>query len=175
VIKEERAAGGVPDILPLQRLKDMIRYRKINAVKSTISDRFGQSLLLDKFEERDIVRAIRSLITQADSKIVREAVKRKKIVDAAWKTVLAARTGMSKIEKDILYYRKRMKADPANVVSYQKIIAGDTKRLETLKASEKHRIAEWNKYVDMKPSATALSLEAERERYEELLKSLNFR
>lgn len=174
-IKEERAAGGVPDILPLQRLKDMIRYRKINKVKSTISDRFGQSLLLDKFEERYIARSIRALITQADSRIVREAVKRKKIVDSAWKKVLAARTGISKIEKDILYYRKRMKADPANVISYQKIITSDTKRLEMLKASEKRRITEWNKYIDMKPSATTVSLEAERERYEDLLKSMNFR
>lgn len=174
-IKEERAAGGVPDIFPLQRLKDMIRYRKINAVKSTISDRFGQSLLLDKFEERYIVRAIKSLVAQADSRIAREIIKRKKIVDAAWKKVLATRTGISKIEKDILYYRKRMKADPANVIAYQKIITSDTKRLKTLKASEQRRIIEWNKNIDMKPSATTISLEAERERYEDLLGSLNFR
>lgn len=173
-IKEERAIKAMPDIVPLQRLKEMLRYRKIDPVKSTISDRFGKSLLLDKFEEQDIIRSIRSLITQADSRIAREAVKRKKLIEGAWKDVLGVRKGISKIEKDILYYRKRMKADPAHAVEYQKIITGDTKRLKTLKASEQRRIDEWNKYVEMKPSTATLSLESEKERYNALLDSFKF-
>lgn len=174
-IKAERAAGGVPDILPLQRLKDMIRYRKINAVKSTISDRFGQSLLLDMFEERYIVQGIRSLITQAKGRIVREAAKRSKLITSAWKDVLGVRKGIVALEKDIPRYTARILSDPANAVSYRRIIARDISRIAVLKASEKRSVATWQRYKDMKPSATTISLESEKERYEYLLKSLNFR
>lgn len=175
VIQEVRKAGGVPDVVGLQRLKDMIRYRKTNAVKSTISDRFGQSLLLDKFEERDVIRAMKALITRTDARLLREAGKRKKLVDAAWKEVTITRKGIAKLDKDILYYRKRMKTDPVNAVSYMKIIKADEKRLKTLKTAEQRRIVEWDNYKAMKPSCTTISLEAEKERYADLLNSFDFR
>jgi len=173
-IKEERARKAVPDVIPLERLKGMLRYRKLEPDKSIIVDRFGKSLLLDKFEERDILRSVKALITQTDGKIVRETLKRKKIIDSAWKDVLATRKGISKMEKDILYYQKRMKADPANIVSYRNFIAQDKRLIETAKAQESRQVMEWNRLSDMAPSAATQTLEAERMKYKSLLDNFKF-
>lgn len=78
VIKDERKMKAVSTIIPLERLKKMLKYRKIGKDKSIIADRFGKSLLLDKFEERDIIRSIKALIVQTDTRIAREVAKRKK-------------------------------------------------------------------------------------------------
>lgn len=173
-IKEERVRRAAPDIIPLDRLKGMIRYRKLEPDKSMIVDRFGKSLMLDKFEERDIIRAVKSLITQADSRLAREASKRKKIIGDAWKEVLAIRKGISKMEKDILYYQKRMKADPANAATYQKLMEQDKRLIMDAKIQESQQIMIWDKLIDVKPSATAQALEAEKERYQALLDGFNF-
>ena len=173
-IKEERARRAVPDVLLLERLKKMLRYRKINPDKSMIADRFGKSLLLDRFEERSIIRSIKSLIAQNNSRIAREAVKRKKLIDAAWKTVLDARKGISTMEKDILYYRKKIIAHPPRAAEYQKVIAQGKVRIATLKTHEARQIEEWNRRINLPPSPTTISLEAEKERYEALLTRLKF-
>jgi len=173
-IKEERAHKAVPDIIPLERLKGMLRYRKLEPDKSMIVDRFGKSLMLDKFEERDIIRAVKALITQTDGKLVRETLKRKKIIDSAWKDVLATRKGIAKMEKDILHYQKRMKADPTNAASYLKFIAQDKRLIETAKAQESRQVMEWNRLSDMKPSAATQTLEAEKKRYEHMLDNFKF-
>jgi len=174
-IKTLRTEKAVPDIVPLEHLKTLLRYRKIDPDKSIIADRFGKSLLLDKFEERDITNAIKSLITQTDGRITREAAKRTKLISDSWKEVLTARKGIVKLEKDVVYYRKRMAADPANAVEYQKIITADTKRINTLKTAEQRRIDKWNQNVNLKPSATTTSLEAEKERYEEMISGFDFK
>lgn len=173
-IKEERTTKTVPTIIPLERLKSMLRYRRIDPDKSIIIDRFGKSVLLDKFEERNIVRAIRLLISQTEGKITRETAKRIKAIDLAWKDVIATRKGISKREKDILYYKKRMKADPANTLSYQKFIEQDKKLITLERTQEAKQIETWNRYVDMEPSAIIESLESEKERYQYLLGSFKF-
>jgi len=173
-IKEERARRAVPDVVPLERLKTALRYRKIDPDKSMIIDRFGKSLMLDKFDERNIIRSVRALITQTDARIAREATKRKKTIDGAWKKVLATRKGITRMEKDILYYQKRMKADPANTVSYQKYIAADKRLIETAKRQEARQIKEWDRMIDMKPSPATVSLEAEKERYQAMIDNFKF-
>lgn len=173
-IKTERARRAVPDVVPLERLKTMIRYRKIDPDKSIIIDRFGKSLMLDKFDERNIIRSIKALIIQTESRIAREAMKRKKTIEAAWKEVLSTRKGIARMEKDILYYRKRMQSDPANTASYQKYIAQDKRLITTAKAQETRQIVEWNRYIDMKPSSTTTMLESEKERYQYMLDNFNF-
>ena len=174
-IRDERKTRAVPDVIRLERLKTMLRYRKIDPVKSTISDRFGKSLLLDQFEERDIIRAIKSLIAQADGKIAREVSKQKKKLEAAWNKVIATRKGIAKMEKDIVYYQKRMKSDPANVASYQKFIATDKRLITTATEQESRQIEAWNRVVDMKPAATIQMLESEKERYRGLLDGFDFK
>jgi len=114
------------------------------------------------------------LITQTDSKLVLETLKRKKIIDSAWKDVLTTRKGIAKMEKDILYYQKRMKADPANIVSYHKYIARDTRLIETAKAQESRQILEWNRLSDMESSATTRMLKEEKKRYEHMLDNFRF-
>lgn len=94
VIKGERKMKAAPTIIPFEHLKKMLRYRKIDKDKSIITDRFGKSLLLDKFEERDIIRSIKALITQTDTRIAREAAKRKKT---------SATTTMLEAEKERYY------------------------------------------------------------------------
>ena len=173
-IKEERRMRAVPDVVPLQRLKSTLRYRKIDPVKSTISDRYGKSMLLDKFEERDIIRSIKALISQTKSQIAREALKRKKIIDASWKDVLATRKGITKMERDILYYQKRMKAVPANIESYQRLIAQNNRLILAAKTQEARQIEKWNHCVDMPPSAITIGLEAQNIRYQELIDSFKF-
>lgn len=173
-IKDERAMRAVPNVVPLERLKKMLRYRKIDPDKSVIIDRFGKSLMLDKFEERDILRSIKALISQADSRIARETLKRKKLIDTAWKEVLATRKGIAAMEKDILHYQKKIISYPARAAEYQKAIAQGKVRITSAKAQEARHIHGWNKLIDMKPSATIQALEAEKERYETLLDGFKF-
>ena len=175
VIHEERRTKTVPDIIPLKRLKDMIRYRRIDPDKSVIIDRFGKSLMLDKFEERDIIKAVKALIAQADGKIAREAAKRKKRIDVAWNDVLSARKGISKLETDIIYYKKKILSSPAKAVEYNLVIAKDKKRIVSLNALERHNVEKWNDLVKAKPSATTTMLESEKTRYQELLDGFDFK
>jgi len=102
---------------------------------------------------------------------VLETLKRKKIIDSAWKDVLTTRKGIAKMEKDIVYYKKRIKADPANIVSYHKYIARDTRLIETAKAQESRQILEWNRLSDMESSRM---LKEEKKRYEHMLDNFRF-
>lgn len=174
VIKNMRAEGGIPIVFPRQQLKDMIRYRKVNMVKSTISDKHGQALLLDKFEEKHLVDGTKSLIAQADSRLLRETARQAKVVAVAWGEVLKVRKGVAALAKDIEYYRKRVVSNPVNRLAYQKIIATDLKRIKVLKMAEQRRVVEWTKSKDMPPSAATMRLESEKERYEDLLKGFKF-
>jgi len=173
-IKEERTAKAVPDIVPLERLKTALRYRKSDPDKTVIIDRFGKSLMLDKFEERDIVRSIKLLIGQTDDKLAREAVKRKKTIEAAWKDVLTTRKGIARMEKDVAYYEKQIVKYPDRAVEYRKYVAQDKRVIETARAQEAGQIREWNRYKSMKPSATTSSLESEKERYKDMLDEFKF-
>lgn len=173
-ITEERTRRAVPDIIALQRLKDILRYRKIDPDKTVIADRFGKSLLLDKLEERDIMRAIKALIAQVEDKLMREIVKRKKMIDAAWKEVVSTGKGINRMEKDILYYRKQMKTYPERATEYQTLITRNKRLIATAKTQEARQIREWNSYTDMGPSPTTIMLEAEKERYQDILDGFDF-
>ena len=173
-IKAEKLKGVLGDAVPLERLRALLRYRKIDPDKSIIIDRFGKSVLLDKFEERGILNAVKALITQTDKKLLRETVKRDTTIAEAWKRVIESRKGIAKLEKDILYYKTRMKVDPSNAISYHKIISADSKRLKLLQGAESRRVIEWSNYTSLKPSVNTITLKAEKERYEAIIKGLEF-
>lgn len=169
-----KRASMEAEIVPIDRLKNILKYRKIDPDKNVIVDRFGKSILLDRLDERDIIKAVKGLIAQTDDKIAREVVKRKKTIDAAWKEVLATRKGIARMEKDVLYYQKRMAANPDNAASYHKFIAQDKRLIEAAKVQESRQVVDWNRVIDMKPSPTTTMLEAEKERYEQILDGFNF-
>ena len=174
ITQEERKTRAIPTTFPFERLKSALRYRKTDPNKSIIADRFGKSLLLDKLEERDIIRSIKALITQADGRIAREGMKRKKLIDSAWKEVLDTRKGISRMEKDILYYQKKIIKYPERVIEYNKLIAQDKRLIAAAKIQEHRQIENWNKLIDAKPSATITSLEDEKERYQNILDGFRF-
>jgi len=174
-ISEERKQGyTIAHYASLERLKKSIRYRISDPDKTVIADRFGKSLMLDKFDEHGIVRAVRALITQTDGRIVRETAKHTKKLDTAWNEVLRTRKGIAALEKDVLYYQKRIKADPSRAIEYHTIISRTKARIPAAKAMEQRKMADWNQYVDMEPSATLTGLKMEKERYNDLLNSFKF-
>ena len=160
------------EITTIAHLKDALKYRKIDP--AAIVDRYGKSMMLDTMNERDIRNAVKTLITQADDKIAKEVLKRKKLIDSAWKDVLTARKDIIKMEKDVLYYQKQIKAYPSRAAEYQKHVILTSQRVATAKAREARQIEKWNKIVDMKPSATTAMLEAEKERYQHLIDEFKF-
>ena len=174
VIQEERKVSDVLPVFTFQRLKSALRYRKTDPNKSIIADRFGKSLMLDKLEERDIIRSIKALMAQADGRIAREGMKRKKLIDTAWKDVLDTRKGIKKMETDVLYYQKLAKKYPERSIEYHKFIAQDKKLIAARQGQETRQIENWNKLIDAKPSAATTGLEAEKERYQHLLDGFNF-
>jgi len=173
-IKEERKRA-IPNVVPLERLKSTLKYRKIDPDKSIIADRFGKSLMLDKFEERDIVRSIKSLITHVDNRITREVSKQKKRIDAAWKEVLSTRKSIAANERDIVYYQKRIKSDPASASDYNKAIAKRKANVSELKALEERKMRSWSALIDKKTSESVERLNDEKERYRDLLESFKFK
>ena len=160
------------EITTIAHLKDVIKYRKLDP--AAIVDRYGKSMMLDTMNERDIKNAVKALITQADDKIAKEVLKRKKMIDAAWKDVLIARKDIIKMKRDVLYYQKQIKAYPARAAEYHKRVTLTGQRVATAKAREARQIEKWNKIVDMKPSATTDMLISEKERYQYVLDNFNF-
>ena len=152
-IKEERKESTVPDVIPLERLKNMLRYRKFDPDKSVIVDRFGKSLLLDKFEERDIIRSVKALIAQTENRIAREAAKRERIIADLEKSIRSSQKSIAWLEKDAVTHRKEL--IKAHVMEDRL-----TKEREAL--------------INAKPSPTTTTLEAEKERYQALLDGFNF-
>ena len=160
------------EITTIAHLKDAIKYRKLDPL--CIVDRYGKSMMLDKIHERDIRNAVKALITQADDKIAKEALKRKKLIDSAWKDVLATRKDIKRMDVDVLYYQKLIKKYPNRTAEYQKLITQDTRLIKTAKAQEASQIEKWNKIIDMKPSATTDMLITEKERYQHVIDNFNF-
>ena len=152
-IKEERKTSTVPDVIPLERLKTMLRYRKIDPDKSVIVDRLGKSLLLDKFEERDIIRSVKALITQTETRIAREVAKRKRMIADLEKSIRKSQKSIAWLEKDAISHRKELIKARA---------------METRLTKEREAL------MNAEPSPTMTMLEAEKERYQALLDSFRF-
>lgn len=173
-IREERKRV-MPDVASLDRLKSTLRYRKIDPDTTIIADRFGKSLMLDKFEERDIVKAIKLLISQTDTRITKEIAKRQKEINAAWKEVLHTRKAIEHAKDNIRHKKKLLSTDPAHAVEYHQEITRIQKYLAKHRLAEQRRLNEWNQLIDLKPSPKRVSFEIDKEKYETMLDSFKFR
>lgn len=175
IIKEERKVSPIPFTAPWDRLKKMLRYRKVDPDKDVITDAWGKSLMLDKLDERDITKAVKAMISYTESRIAKEAAKREKIIDKAWKTVLAIRKDIKRLREDIKYYQKHMKKDPEYAADYLLVIDKTRKRITTAQETEALLVQKWNKCVDMPPTYAMEKLVSEKEEYQQLLDGFKFK
>ena len=150
VIMAERAESTMRANEPaIKSLRDLLRYRRIEADKTIIADAFGKSILLDKIQEREIIKGIKTLIRDIDTKIAKIITKKERLIANIDKKILSTHKSIVWLSKDALAHKEALKR---------------------ARAMESYLAQEHITLMDAKLSADKIKkLEADKKEYEALL------